>query len=389
MKTSMVSGELYRNYNLERVCKDAIYEQLEMTPELEEYLMREYEFSIDCQFGMLGMWLGKTYKEDYERVREGLASFQIEGLDMRRQVVCLPIQKLVLVIFFPMPDRRQYMYFQRKVQNEWSLFAPESSVFVAERCTGLAGMSDTLRVIMAQLEWNLVVGSRVLINAERIRSMHVTPLKYPKELDGEVEKALLQKNAHEFETCFKKLWETCRKEVHTPEAIKSICLRYGMMIAHVARIQGVAHTDIEVQRMVKIIVNAVYWRDIWDGLIKFAAAMMKSDDKEKAQSLLVIKARSLMKQYYSSGITLEEVADKLHISDEYLSTLFKKETGVTFSETIRGYRIERVKELLKTSRLKINEIAGLAGYSDAKYMSRVFKEEVGMSPNEYRKSRAR
>lgn len=389
MKTSMVSGELYRNYNLERVCKDAIYEQLEMTPELEEYLLEEYEFSINCQFGMLGMWLGKTYEEDYERVRDGLATFQIEGLDMRRQVVCLPIQRLVLVIFFPMPDRRQYMYFQRKVQNEWSLFAPESSVFVAERCTGLSGMSTTLRLIMEQLDWNLVVGSRVLINSERIKGLNFKPLKYPKELDGEVEKALLHKNAREFEVCFKKLWEVCRRDVHTPEAIKTVCMRYALVIAHIARIQGEAPLEIEAHRMIKRVVNAVYWRDIWEAFIEFAAIMMKSNEKEKVQSLLVIKARALMKQYYSTGITLEEVADKLHISDEYLSTLFKKETGVTFSETIRGYRIERVKELLKTSRLKINEIAGLAGYSDAKYMSRVFKEEVGMSPNEYRKSRAR
>lgn len=50
-----------------------------------------------------------------------------------------------------------------------------------------------------------------------------------------------------------------------------------------------------------------------------------------------------------------------------------------------GYRIEKVKRLLLDTTLKLNQIAELAGYSDPKYMSRVFKEEVGMLPGEFRK----
>ena len=91
------------------------------------------------------------------------------------------------------------------------------------------------------------------------------------------------------------------------------------------------------------------------------------------------------KQYYNQGITLEEIAEKLHVSEEYLSSQFKKETGSTFSETIRRYRIENVKGLLLKSSLKLNQIADMVGYSDPKYMSKVFKEEVGMLPLEYRK----
>ena len=54
--------------------------------------------------------------------------------------------------------------------------------------------------------------------------------------------------------------------------------------------------------------------------------------------------------------------------------------------TVRNYRIERIKGLLINTRLKLTQIAELTGYADPKYMSRVFKEEVGMLPTEYRKS---
>ena len=93
----------------------------------------------------------------------------------------------------------------------------------------------------------------------------------------------------------------------------------------------------------------------------------------------------MIRKYYNQGITLEETARKLFVSEEYLSAQFKKQTGNTFTETVRKYRIEKVKELLVETHLKMNQIAELSGYSDPKYMSRVFKEEVGMLPTEYRK----
>ena len=83
---------------------------------------------------------------------------------------------------------------------------------------------------------------------------------------------------------------------------------------------------------------------------------------------------------------LEEIAAQLYVSEEYLSAQFKKETGMGFAETVRTLRIERIKGLLAGTRLKLNQIAELTGYTDPKYMSRVFKEEVGMLPTEFRKA---
>lgn len=69
-----------------------------------------------------------------------------------------------------------------------------------------------------------------------------------------------------------------------------------------------------------------------------------------------------------------------------MSTRLKKETGMTFTETMKKVRIERIKELLVSTSLKLNQIADQAGYSDPKYMSRIFREETGMLPSEYRKT---
>src|SRR5699024_11319485 len=96
-----------------------------------------------------------------------------------------------------------------------------------------------------------------------------------------------------------------------------------------------------------------------------------SSDLDEGLSPLVRKAVQLVRKYYDQGITLDEIAERLFVSEEYLSTQFKKETGVGFKETVRKYRIERIKGLLIGTRLKLNQIAELTGYADSKYMSRV------------------
>ena len=122
----------------------------------------------------------------------------------------------------------------------------------------------------------------------------------------------------------------------------------------------------------------------WACFEQMLSDMQKDEDEV---SLLVRKAQRYIREYYNQGITLEEIAVRLHVTEEYLSTRFKKETGKSFTETIRKFRIEKIKELLRMSTLKLNQIADIVGYSDPKYMSKVFKEEVGILPSEYRKQK--
>lgn len=388
MNPLLTDDSFYIKYDLSHFFRDALYNQLHITPELLDYLQSNYQITPNSHFLVLGVWLGKNYEEDYMRVRSGLIDFHIEGFAIQREILCLPSEKFVLCILYPMIDRRKYQYFQHKALNDWSLFAPEHSIFLGERCIGFQSLTTVLDTFASQLDWNLVTGNRILINSDKIKYLPMTPLQYPTELDGAVEKALLQKDIQQFTACFQKLTHLCQQEIHTPDTIKSICIRYAIVVAHIARINDDEHTEIDLHHMIRGILDAVYWMEIWDVIYTFSLNMLTNDASDKTQNLLIVEAQKLMISYYCQGITLEEIAEKLHVTEEYLSTIFKKETGRTFSQTIRKLRIKRVKELLKTSRLKINDIAQLAGYSDGKYMSRVFKEDVGMSPNEYRKARA-
>lgn len=100
-------------------------------------------------------------------------------------------------------------------------------------------------------------------------------------------------------------------------------------------------------------------------------------------SAIVRKAVEEIHSHYSQSLRLESFAAENNITPQYLSSLFSKETGTTFSNYLRDVRIEKAKELLKEGNKKVYEIACAVGYPDQKYFSKIFRECVGISAKQY------
>jgi two-component system response regulator YesN len=86
---------------------------------------------------------------------------------------------------------------------------------------------------------------------------------------------------------------------------------------------------------------------------------------------------------YGKHLCLESFSEKYKMTPEYLSTLFAKETSMTFSNYLKNVRMKKAKELLDTTDLKIYEIACRVGYTEPKYFSKVFKEYTGLPAKQY------
>ncbi|WP_199613693.1 helix-turn-helix domain-containing protein [Paenibacillus alkalitolerans] len=84
--------------------------------------------------------------------------------------------------------------------------------------------------------------------------------------------------------------------------------------------------------------------------------------------------------------TLHSVAKKVYMTPAYLSLLFKTNTGKTFIEQLTDIRMDKAKDMLKSTHLKNYEVAVRVGYHDSRYFSQIFKKKVGVSPSEYRAS---
>lgn len=103
-------------------------------------------------------------------------------------------------------------------------------------------------------------------------------------------------------------------------------------------------------------------------------------------SRLLSDALSYIRENYHNNLSLDNVAQQVFISPYYLSHLFKEELGITFVEYLTRVRLEEAKKLLKEPNLSIEAVASEVGYDDASYFSKVFKKNMGISPNQYRKN---
>lgn len=104
----------------------------------------------------------------------------------------------------------------------------------------------------------------------------------------------------------------------------------------------------------------------------------------KNMSPLVQKAMVFIENDLTGDLSLSTVARLNNVSPGYLSGLFKKESGQTFTAYVNGRRIHRAKHLLRTTNLQIQTIAQHCGILDFHYFCRVFKNSTGVTPSEYR-----
>ena len=99
---------------------------------------------------------------------------------------------------------------------------------------------------------------------------------------------------------------------------------------------------------------------------------------------LIKKAISYISKNFSGNLTLEEVADQVHLNPAYFSSIFKQSTGSSFKEYLNMVRIEESKRLLANTDYTIIDIAIASGFEDQSYFSRVFKKYTGLTPRQYR-----
>lgn len=102
---------------------------------------------------------------------------------------------------------------------------------------------------------------------------------------------------------------------------------------------------------------------------------------------MIQKARRYIEERHAEDITLKDVAHAVSTSTFHFCKLFKRATGLTFTEHLSMVRVMRAKTLLGNPELRVSEIAFQSGFSSLTHFNRVFKKTTGQSPSEFRRKR--
>jgi AraC family transcriptional activator of pobA len=131
-----------------------------------------------------------------------------------------------------------------------------------------------------------------------------------------------------------------------------------------------------------------------DSILKYAQRFYKRQFINRAVSSgkTVSRFNDLLSRYFESGLvknqglpTVHFLANELSVSPRYLSDLLKQETGKTALELIHAHLVSEAKNQLLGAYQSVAETAYGLGFENPSYFSRLFKKEVGMTPNEFKR----
>jgi signal transduction histidine kinase/AraC-like DNA-binding protein/ABC-type sugar transport system substrate-binding protein len=101
-------------------------------------------------------------------------------------------------------------------------------------------------------------------------------------------------------------------------------------------------------------------------------------------STLVRRAVAYMQQHFAHDLSRQQIANAIGISQNYLSRIFQHELGISPWEYLSRYRIKQAQDLLRDTEHSITDVAAQVGFDDPAYFSRVFRKQIGHSPQRYR-----
>ena len=212
---------------------------------------------------------------------------------------------------------------------------------------------------------------------------------YPYESEQRIFRAAKKGDFGEAEAAFRALFSELESSEHRNLTfIKLHLLEFlALLFRHVL---GKEHSSQTFQKHMEFVESLNAANTLYD-LYQIAISEIKNCCEEQQSNIyngsseIMMQALKKINSSYSEEITLKSIANDIHINPSYLSTLFKKETGQTFSQYLLMLRLEESKQLLLETNLDITEIAYKTGFNSQSYFIKVFRDHTGQTPKEYRK----
>ncbi len=370
---------------LEQTFREILSGRMEVDEDTALYLQQNFGIERDQSFILLYAYLGEEYQNGGEDSRKRLESslslyrgirFCVLYEDFRRSLVA------VVYRYEKAADLERWIQYQLLQQ----LSAHFVMGFIeAER---IESIKESASLLFPYMDWNISFQDRILISYPKITQVQTSLCVYPQEIETRMRAAICAYDLKKVRVLMDRFAEAFTDgRVYIPKEIKECYVRFIWSMLEIAKNIGMKQTEgIRQQRLLERIMNAKTRTELQD-ICEMVSGTLESSDREyDSSNLTVRRAKSMIHEFYHTGITLEEIAARLNITPEYLGTQFHKETGVTFSNYMKNYRISKARELLMGTSLKLYEIAERVGYSDPKYFSRVFRDVTGQLPADYRKT---
>jgi two-component system, response regulator YesN len=256
------------------------------------------------------------------------------------------------------------------------------SLTVIDNLSDMLGMINKIKVLNT---WALTLGNEKVISQKLINSIQLENTELSRKFDIDALCAIKNCESGNLKKVNNEFISFIKIKKYPPDQIIKICTSYifSILVCY-KELNPVAYDNVQNVPLFDIVKNCCTLKEIEDCLDSVADLYSDSEAVKCAEySGGVRKILNYISISYNKVISLEQIADRMNVTPEYLSHLFTKEVGVSFSSYLKKYRIDIAKKMMVDSNRKIYAIGKKTGYSNPKYFSKVFKEVTGLSPREY------
>lgn len=359
-----------------------------VSPALREKIAVKYRIGEKSNLALVLFYYGNRY-DTLEKAAISATCQKLEKQSGRVSAIALEGQKSYLYI---LPDVAQGEEFAQwlncSVKIHGQTLWTGAAVSLAF-CQGLGGLYSAAMGLLHGLNWHISLPNTPVIRYPEVLKLQTEHCAYPISLENHLRSALCSQDTEKIRRqceAFRQYFSG--QKLYQPQEIKECYTRFLWTAATLAKEMGlISATNVTSKSVMERILPVHTLEElnsVADELIRFVCTQNAGAGE---QNLVIMRAKSMIHEFYSTGINLDEIAHKLNITPEYLSTQFHKETGETFSAYIRNYRMAKAKELLIGTQLKLHQIAAQVGYADPKYFGQVFKKCTGQLPADYRRSK--
>lgn len=384
------SAVLQEVTSLDAALRHLVLQANSLDPDAQARIASQYGLERDELFAAVLFYYGA---EHFAVARDSIHRLTCQKLQGECAMVCpMPLEShhaiLYLLTGVEDPVRfRTWLLSSARIHTQTLWLGADISLAFAR---GYQTLHETVMGMLDALPWKLALPREPLLLFPAVLQTPTEQCAFPIEIENQLRVAICSRSAEriaqQFQTFFRHF---DGHRVYAPQEIRECYTRFLWTALNLAKEVDVVKTDqIETRRTMEAILDAQNLEEInavaAQLLSVLTMALAQTGGQE--QNITILRAKSLIHEFYSTGITLEEIAQKLNLTPEYLSTQFHKDTGKTFSAYIRDYRMSKAKELLIGTQLKLQQVAAQVGYADPKYFSQVFKKCTGQLPAEYRRS---
>lgn len=272
---------------------------------------------------------------------------------------------------------------QKNVQAEISASV---TVGVSKIQESITGLQEAYLEASTAVKYKIVYGKGQIISIEDVEPGVDASSRYPFEIENEITLGIKVRDKEQIESKLNEFFDAISsgkdyKYIQTMcMTVYIVCQRTLLELnENMAPLFKAQYSLENINRFESLEEMKAWMKDTLFHLVDKLEESKGSKNRKSIEDII-----SYLNEHYAEDINLNLLSERYYMSPCYISLLFKKETGENLMDFLTKIRIEKSKQLLRNTNLKVYEICDKIGYNDSHYFTKLFKKYTGLNPTEYR-----